>query len=64
MSTVPEVIAARHCDMRVFAMSLVTNMSVMDHDSKEMANSDEVLETGRLRSKDMQMLISRLVESV
>ena len=61
MSTVPEVITARHCGMRVFAMSLVTNMCVVDYDSDKIANCEEVLETGKKRSKDMQTLISDMV---
>jgi len=61
MSTVPEVMAARHLGMRVFAMSLITNMCVVDYDSDKIANCEEVLETGRQRSKDMQMLIGELV---
>jgi purine-nucleoside phosphorylase len=30
MSTVPEIIIARHCGVRILAMSLVTNVAVMD----------------------------------
>lgn len=30
MSTVPEIIVARHCNMRVLALSLVTNRAVVD----------------------------------
>lgn len=30
MSTVPEIIVARHCSMRVLAMSLVTNNAVLE----------------------------------
>ena len=64
MSTVPEVMTARHCGMRCFAMTLVTNMCVTDYNSEEIADSDEVLETGRMRSKDCQNLISRFVELI
>jgi purine-nucleoside phosphorylase len=30
MSTVPEIIVARHCGMSVFALSLVTNNAVLE----------------------------------
>ncbi|KER18584.1 hypothetical protein T265_15960, partial [Opisthorchis viverrini] len=35
MSTAPEVLVARHAGIRVFALSLVTNVSVLDEESKE-----------------------------
>lgn len=61
MSTSHEVIVARHAGMRCFAMSLISNCAVMDYDSKERANHEEVLETGRLRAKQLENLVSNLV---
>lgn len=45
MSTVPEVLVARHMDLRVLAISCVTNMAAGL--SGETINHEEVLETGR-----------------
>ncbi|KAM8851031.1 purine nucleoside phosphorylase-like [Spinachia spinachia] len=61
MSTVPEVIVARHAGMRCLALSLITNISVMDYDSREKANHEEVLETGRQRAEQMEKLVSTIV---
>ena len=42
MSTCPEVIVARHCGIRVFAFSLITNECVLEEDSNETLNHEEV----------------------
>jgi purine-nucleoside phosphorylase len=55
MSTVPEVIAARHMGLEVLAISCVTNIAAGL--SGEKINHDEVLETGeRVRSKFLALL--------
>lgn len=62
MSTVPEVIVARHCGMRVFGISLVTNISIMDYNIKHVANHQEVLETADMRAKTLQELFTELIK--
>jgi purine-nucleoside phosphorylase len=55
MSTVPEVIAARHMDLRVLAISCVTNMAAGL--SGEVINHEEVLETGqRVKGKFLALV--------
>lgn len=64
MSTVYEVIVARHCGMRVFALSLITNQVVMDYDSGEKANHEEVLHTAKLRAEQLERLVSTMVTRI
>ena len=59
MSTVPEVIAANHCKMKVLAFSLITNMAagVLNQPLTE----EEVLETGKRKGKELQRLIEKVI---
>ncbi|XP_032890440.1 purine nucleoside phosphorylase-like [Amblyraja radiata] len=61
MSTTHEVIAARHCHLRVLGLSLVTNKVVMDYESKERANHQEVLEAGKQSARLMESVVGSLV---
>ncbi|XP_063075903.1 purine nucleoside phosphorylase-like [Engraulis encrasicolus] len=61
MSTVHEVIVARHCGMRVFALSLISNQAVMDYESEERANHEEVLQTGDERAQQLEKFIATFV---
>uniref|UniRef100_W5LXZ1 Purine nucleoside phosphorylase n=1 Tax=Lepisosteus oculatus TaxID=7918 RepID=W5LXZ1_LEPOC len=64
MSTVHEVIVARHCGLRVLGLSLITNKAVMDYESEERANHEEVLQTGKQRAEQLEKLVSTLVARV
>lgn len=64
MSTVPEVVIARHCGLRVLGLSLITNKVVTDYKSHERANHEDVLKTVEHRAKDIQRLVSNLVPKI
>ena len=50
--------------MRVFGMSLVTNLCIVEFDSEDKANMEEVLETGRQSSEKTQKFISKFIEQL
>lgn len=75
MSTVPEVIVARHCNWKVLALSLITNNCVLDPPASALdiepvplkegiASHQEVLENGRIASMDVERLIEAVVGSL
>lgn len=65
MSTVHEVVVARHAGIKVLGISLITNVAVMGYDDDvSAANHQEVLETGKKRSANMQNLVSTIVGKI
>ncbi|GAB5572659.1 purine nucleoside phosphorylase [Prionailurus iriomotensis] len=64
MSTVPEVIVARHCGLRVFGFSLITNKVIQDYETKEKANHEEVLESGKKAAQKLEQFVSILMASI
>lgn len=63
MSTVHEVITAKHCGLEVLALSLITNMCIADENDQSQANHEEVVAVGKKRSADLLKLISAFVAS-
>ncbi|XP_053980631.1 purine nucleoside phosphorylase-like isoform X4 [Hylaeus volcanicus] len=61
MSTVHEVITARHCDLTVFAFSLITNQCIMEYEDHKETNHEEVMDVGKLRQSLLQEYVSRIV---
>lgn len=61
MSTVHEVITARHCDLTVFAFSLITNQCIIDYEDHCEANHEEVMDVGKARQPILQEFVSKIV---
>lgn len=64
MSTVHEVITAKHCELTVFAFSLITNKCVIEYDTDAEANHEEVIETGVLRQDFIVEFLNRMVKEI
>jgi len=62
MSTVPEVIAAVHCGLKVFAVSVVTNLSNIFH--SEPHSQEEIRENADKASKDLLKLIKGVLRAI
>lgn len=62
MSTVPEVIAAVHCGMKVLGISCITNMAagIMHH----APNHQEVLEVGKKAQQKFVMLLKEILMEI
>jgi purine-nucleoside phosphorylase len=61
MSTVPEVIVARQCGMRVLGMSIITNMGA---GMASPLHHSEVVEIAEKRKTDFQNLLSGIIKTV
>lgn len=62
MSTVPDVIAAAHCGLKVLAFSLITNMAAGVLDKP--IDGKEVDEVGQRRGRELQSVIVRVISKL
>ena len=64
MSTTPEVIVARHCGIRVFGMSVITNLCNTDNVEKNFNDGEDVVKTADAAADRMTLLFKKLVASL
>lgn len=64
MSTIPEVITARHSDIPVFGMSVVTNEAHDDYDKDYKNDGDEVVKAADKAAGKMCEIFTKLIESL
>ena len=64
MSTVPEVIVARHCGIRVFGMSVMTNESNTRNIERNINDGDDVVKQADIAATRMSELFRRMIEEL
>ena len=64
MSTIPEVIVARQCGIRVFGMSVITNKSNYDNTPKNLNDGDDVVKAANAAADRMTALFTRLISEI
>ena len=64
MSTIPEVIVARHSGMRVFGMSVVTNVANTDNIPKNFNDGEDVVMQADKAAARMSSLFGQLIQSL
>ena len=64
MSTVPEVLVARHCGIPVFGMSVITNVSNIDNTSTVLNDGDDVVRAADAAADRMCKIFRKLIESL
>ena len=61
MSTVPEVLVARHCGMRVFGMSVITNMSNLTNKESHLNDGQDVIVQADAAAEKMEKIFSAVI---
>ena len=64
MSTVPEVIVARHAGIPVFGISVITNEAHDDYAEDYENDGDDVVAAANMAADKMTRLISKMIESI
>lgn len=62
MSTVPEILVAASCGMKILGLAMITNKAILPGEDLPAANHAEVIEVVNTRTKDVQNLVSRFLK--
>lgn len=61
MSTIPEVMAAKHCGMKILGLSLITNVVVTSKEQKVHASHAEVLQAVESSGKHVEAIVREVI---
>lgn len=64
MSTIPEVIVARHCGLRVFGMSVVTNVANTKNVERNLNDADDVVKQADTAADRLCALFASMIASL
>jgi purine-nucleoside phosphorylase len=64
MSTVPEVIVARHCGLRVFGVSVITNVANVANEQQTNNDADDVVAQAGMITDKMCKLFTELIKKL
>ena len=64
MSTIPEVIVARHCGLRVFGMSVATNSANEINETSSRNDGQDVVRQADIAAKKMSVIFERMIETL
>ena len=55
---------ARHCDLKVFAFSLITNKCETKYEDEDEANHEDIVSIGLRRQVKITKFVTRMVEEI
>jgi purine-nucleoside phosphorylase len=64
MSTIPEVLVARHCGVSVFAFSLITNECIFEEESEKPPDHEEVIAIANERQVQLRAFVAKMVVGI